>query len=65
MSRKLPYYYIKLHGYNENTIVYDPFMGIGTTALVCIDLGVNYLGTETNKEYVEIAEYTINEKEIK
>ena len=58
----LPSYCIKLHGYNENTIVYDPFMGIGTTALACIDLGVNYLGTEINKEYIKIAESAINKK---
>ena len=63
---KLPYFCIKLHGYDENTIVYDPFMGIGTTALACIDLGVNYLGTEINKDYVQLAESTINKrKEMK
>jgi len=36
-------------------IVYDPFMGIGTTALACIRLGVNYLGTEIDAEYVKVA----------
>ena len=36
-------------------IVYDPFMGIGTTALACISLGVNYLGTEIDSEYVKVA----------
>ena len=59
---KLPYYCIKLHGYDGNTIVYDPFMGIGTTAVACIDLGVNYLGTEINKEYIQLAESILNEK---
>lgn len=59
---KLPYFCIKLHGYNRNTIVYDPFMGIGTTAIACIDLGVNYLGTEINNKYIQIAESTINKK---
>ena len=48
------------HGYNKNTIVYDPFMGIGTTAIGCIDLGANYLGTEINVEYVQVAEQRIN-----
>jgi len=33
-----PCFCIKLHRYDLNTIVYDPFMGIGTTALACIDL---------------------------
>jgi site-specific DNA-methyltransferase (adenine-specific) len=55
----LPYFCIKLHGYDENTTVYDPFMGSGTTALACIDLGVNYLGTEINNEYIQIAESKI------
>ena len=59
---KLPYYCIKLHGYDQNTIVYDPFMGIGTTAAACIDVGVNYLGTEINREYIQIAESILNEK---
>ena len=45
---QLPKMCIKLHGYNKNTIVSDPFMGNGTIALACIDLGVNYLGTEIN-----------------
>jgi site-specific DNA-methyltransferase (adenine-specific) len=59
---ELPYYCIKLHGYDSNTIVYDPFMGSGTTALTCINLKVNYLGTEINKEYVQRAEYIINKR---
>ena len=59
---KLPFYCIKLHGYDSNTIVYDPFMGIGTTAAACIDLRVNYLGTEINKDYVQLAESTIDER---
>ena len=43
---KLPYLCIKLHGVKKGMIVYDPFMGIGTTALACIRLGIDYLGTE-------------------
>jgi site-specific DNA-methyltransferase (adenine-specific) len=52
---KLPYLCIKLHGVKPDMIVYDPFMGIGTTALACISLGVNYLGTEIDSEYVKVA----------
>jgi len=32
-------------------IVYDPFMGSGTTAIACIELGRQYLGTELSKYY--------------
>lgn len=37
-------------------IVFDPFMGSGTTAVACNDLGLNWLGIEINPEYVKIAE---------
>lgn len=36
-------------------IVYDPFSGAGTTALVAHKLGRNWIGSELNSEYVELA----------
>lgn len=36
-------------------IVYDPFMGSGTTALVARRHGRNYIGSELNPEYAAIA----------
>lgn len=36
-------------------VVYDPFMGAGTTALVARDNGRNYIGSELNPAYVDIA----------
>jgi site-specific DNA-methyltransferase (adenine-specific) len=60
---KLPYLCIKLHGIRDDLLVYDPFMGIGTTALACLALNVNYLGTEINEEYIKNArEYIIEGK---
>ncbi len=41
---------------NEKDIVLDPFMGSGTTARVAKDLKRNYLGYDTNKEYIDISE---------
>ncbi len=41
---------------NENDLVYDPFMGSGTTAKVAKQLHRNYLGSELSAEYVKIAE---------
>jgi site-specific DNA-methyltransferase (adenine-specific) len=52
---KLPYLCIKMHGIKQDMVVYDPFMGIGTTALACMRLGVNYLGTEIDTEYLKMA----------
>lgn len=37
-------------------LVYDPFMGIGNTALACIRSGVNYIGTEIEPQYIKVAE---------
>jgi DNA modification methylase len=44
----------------EGDVVYDPFMGIGTTALACLKLKRNYLGSEINKETYELGISKIN-----
>ena len=46
-------------GCPEGGIVLDPFMGAGTTALVAHKLNRNYIGTELNPEYCQIAEKRI------
>lgn len=38
---------------NENDVVLDPFMGSGTTAVVCKNYGRNYIGFEFDEEYFE------------
>ena len=38
-----------------NEIVYDPFMGSGTTAKAAKELGRNYIGSEISESYVAIA----------
>jgi len=55
----LPKMCIKLHGYNKDTVVLDPFMGSGTTAVACIELGCKYIGFEIDPTYVKIAEKRI------
>lgn len=59
---KLPYLCIKLHGTNRELLVYDPFMGIGNTALACLNLGVNYIGTEIDENYIKVAKEQIKER---
>jgi len=41
---------------NEGDLVYDPFIGSGTTALAARSLGRNYIGSEISKDYCLIAE---------
>jgi len=50
---------------NENDLVYDPFMGSGTTAKIAHLLKRRWIGSEISEEYVKISEerlkeYTIN-----
>ncbi len=40
---------------NLDDIVYDPFMGAGTTAKVAVGLGRKYIGSEISARYCEIA----------
>jgi len=46
-------------GCPEKGIVLDPFMGAGTTAIVCKKLHRNYIGFELNPIYIKIAEKRI------
>lgn len=55
---KIPYELIKSFS-NEGDLVYDPFMGSGTVAVVSKKLNRNYIGSEISKEYVEIAQNRI------
>lgn len=43
----------------EDSIVYDPFMGSGTTAIACIELGYDFIGCEINENYFKAAEERI------
>lgn len=40
---------------NKGDIVLDPFMGVGSTAVACKELGRNYLGCEIDKDYLKFA----------
>ncbi len=40
---------------NENDLVYDPFMGSGTTAKVSIQMKRNFFGSEISKDYYDIS----------
>ena len=47
-------------GSRINDIVFDPFMGSGTTAQVALQHGRQYLGCELNKEYEKLQQERIN-----
>jgi site-specific DNA-methyltransferase (adenine-specific) len=51
----LPKYFINYFS-KEGDLIYDPFMGTGTTAKASILLNRNYVGSEISKEYCNIAD---------
>jgi DNA modification methylase len=50
----LPDFFIKLMT-EENDIVFDPFMGSGTTALACLQNNRSFFGIDNKQEYVDLA----------
>lgn len=55
---ELPMWFINLFT-KEGDVVLDPFMGSGSTALVCLGTNRRYIGIEIMDEYVKGAEKTI------
>lgn len=50
-------------GCPKNGTVLDPFNGAGTTGLVAVNLGRNYIGIELNPQYADMARARIAEAE--
>ncbi len=49
---KIPKMCIQLHGVEKTRLVLDPFLGIGHTALACVELGVDFVGFEIDPDYI-------------
>jgi len=45
---------------NKGDLIYDPFMGSGTTAKMAVLNNRNYIGSEISLEYIEIIENRLN-----
>jgi site-specific DNA-methyltransferase (adenine-specific) len=50
---------------NEGDLIFDPFMGSGSTAVACINTGRNYLGFELDNTYYEVANKRIEDTNYK
>lgn len=48
----------------QNDVVFDPFLGSGTTSVVAKKLGRQYLGVELNEEYACLAEKRLEAAEL-
>jgi len=49
---------------NEGDIVYDPFMGSGTTAKMALSNNRRYIGSEVSAEYLEIAKERLKQTKL-
>lgn len=49
------------HFTDVNDVILDPFMGLGTTGISCVNYERDFIGIEKNKEYFELAKQRIYE----
>ena len=52
---KLPAMCLRLHGLDRLDVVADPFLGLGSTAVACAQLGVSFVGIEMDERYLKEA----------
>jgi len=49
---KLPEQCLRLHGVGRIEVAMDPFAGLGSTAVACATLGLNFIGAEIDETYL-------------
>ena len=52
---KLPEMCLRLHGLDRLQVVADPFLGLGSTAVACAQLGISFVGIEMDERYLKEA----------
>ena len=52
---KLPEMCLRMNGLGRTRLVADPFLGLGSTAVACAQLGLNFIGIEMDEGYLDQA----------
>jgi len=52
---RVPEYCFRLHGLTRLSLVMDPFLGLGSTAVAAAQLGLDFIGVEMDPHYLEEA----------
>ena len=52
---RLPEHCLRLHGLGRARLALDPFTGLGSTALACVRLGIDFIGIELDRVYLDEA----------
>ena len=50
---------------DRNAVVFDPFMGSGSTCVAAVNSGRHYIGFEIDEKYFEIARKRLDENTVK
>jgi site-specific DNA-methyltransferase (adenine-specific) len=49
---RVPEYCVRLHGLSRTTVMLDPFLGLGNSAIAAANLGVDFVGIEIDPHYL-------------
>jgi site-specific DNA-methyltransferase (adenine-specific) len=52
---RVPEYCFRLHGLSRLKLVMDPFLGLGSTAIAAAQLGLDFIGVEIDRHYLDEA----------
>ena len=52
---RVPEYCVRLHGLSRTSLALDPFLGLGSSALAALDLGIDFIGIEMDPHYLDEA----------
>ena len=52
---RLPEQCLKLHGLSRIQTAMDPFLGLGSTAVACAQLGIDFIGSDIDETYLKEA----------
>jgi site-specific DNA-methyltransferase (adenine-specific) len=52
---RVPEYCLRLHGLDRVKLAVDPFLGLGSTAVAAAELGIDFVGIEMDRHYLEEA----------
>ncbi|HEY7502099.1 MAG TPA: site-specific DNA-methyltransferase [Vicinamibacterales bacterium] len=52
---RLAAYCLRLHGLSRLQLVVDPFLGLGSAAVACAELGIDFVGIEIDEHYLREA----------
>ena len=52
---KVPEQCVRLHGLDRAGVLLDPFMGLGSTAIAAVRLGINFVGIDLDDHYLKEA----------